>query len=123
MRALGPVLAAWLCLAGACGFDTSGLAISPLTDGRVAASDGATLPDGRPDAPPPDAMPDAMLDAMPCGMEGLACCTTGDACTADTECGGDDTCTACGALFQSCCDPGGVCRGLTFCSFGTCLGL
>jgi hypothetical protein len=125
MRALGPgIVAIWLGLTAAgCGFDTSGVTVTPITDGRVAAADGGPVDGPVPDASPPDAMPDAMPDAEPCGSEGLVCCMTGDACDATSECGDADVCTACGDIFQSCCDHGDACRGLTFCSFGTCLGL
>jgi hypothetical protein len=119
-----------LVLVAACGFEVSGGGVGPSSDASGATSDADTDaaldPDGGtvldPDASPIDASPpiDAPVSTA-CGDVGEACCATANepACEAGGECTAG-TCTACGALLQSCCDPGGTCGALSLCLGGTC---
>lgn len=63
------------------------------------------------DAPLLDASP---LDAPACGGTDEPCCSGPNPCEQWNECTGG-ACRACGALLQSCCDPGASCQ------FGVCL--
>lgn len=61
-----------------------------------------------------DAPPDAPPDAPACGGTDEPCCAGPNPCEQWNECTGG-ACRACGALLQSCCDPGASCQ------FGVCL--
>jgi hypothetical protein len=76
-----------------------------------AARADAAIRDAAVDAPQPDASPP---DAPDCGGTNEACCAGPNPCEPWNECTGG-ACRACGALLQSCCDPGMSCQ------FGICL--
>lgn len=73
---------------------------------RPDAATDASIDAARPDASPPD--------APSCGGTDQPCCAGPNPCEEWNECTGG-ACRECGALLESCCDPGASCQ------FGACL--